>query len=439
MNVIEIIEKLADTSSRNEKEELLNKYDSPLIRKVMKTAYNPLLNFYIRQIPKYDDSNGVISLDEAIDEAVKYIAGRKVTGGAASDYLTNLLEDLTIEDALVLERIIERDMKCGVSASTLNKVFGPGFVTNFKVMKAQPFREDTMAHIKYPAYSQKKADAMRINVFYADGAVTFITANGKPLDLAGSKLEKSILDICTDSIDLMIDGELMAFETDDREMSRQESNGIANKAVKGTISDAEKDLFKLAAWDIVYMSEYNAGKSLLNYEDRLGVLADKLKGSDGSVFVIETTMVHDAEEAKADAHRYIAAGFEGTILKNLDSKWEPKRSKYQVKFKAVYDGEFVIVDVEEGKNKNAGKLGAFVIESKCGKMRCNVGTGFSDHMRELYWTRDMIGKIVTVQYNGIVKAEGSDTHKLYLPVFVEVRIDKDEANSLDELEGVQTV
>ena len=96
-----------------------------------------------------------------------------------------------------------------------------------------------------------------------------------------------------------------------------------------------------------------------------------------------------------------------------------------------------IIAVEEGTGKYAGKLGAVVCRSgsEDGKfLTVSVGSGFNDAHRDNLWSiRDsLIGKIVAVKYNMRIKNKAGE-ESLFLPIFVEVRDDKDVADSLSDI------
>ena len=62
----------------------------------------------------------------------------------------------------------------------------------------------------------------------------------------------------------------------------------------------------------------------------------------------------------------------------------------------------------------------------------NVGSGFTDEQRVLFFTDEMLDKIVAVEYNEkIVDKHGKMS--LFLPVFVSLRFDKNTANNEEEL------
>jgi hypothetical protein len=59
-----------------------------------------------------------------------------------------------------------------------------------------------------------------------------------------------------------------------------------------------------------------------------------------------------------------------------------------------------------------------------------VGSGFNDEDRNSIKAADVIGKIVAVKYNARIKnkSEGA-TESLFLPIFLEIREDKTQADS----------
>ena len=104
--------------------------------------------------------------------------------------------------------------------------------------------------------------------------------------------------------------------------------------------------------------------------------------------------------------------------------WENKRSQNIIKFKAVNDIDAKVVDWIAGTGKYTGLLGALVCKS--GDITFNVGTGFSDAQRKLFTKDYILGKIIACKYNEIITDKRTNAKSLFLPVFDEVRFDKDE-------------
>jgi hypothetical protein len=90
MNVI--FEQLAATSSRLEKEAILKAHtDDELLKKVLKLALDPYIQFYIRRIPVYTRGaiNSTLTMEHALQELEKLFS-RQLTGNAAFQHLQKL-------------------------------------------------------------------------------------------------------------------------------------------------------------------------------------------------------------------------------------------------------------------------------------------------------------------------------------------------------------
>ena len=230
-------------------------------------------------------------------------------------------------------------------------------------------------------------------------------------------------------IDVVFDGELLV-TSDDGILDRQTGNGILNKANKGTISAAEADKVVAHIWDMIPYMYFIDGEYNKPYVDRLTTLG-KITFSE-KIKLVDTQIVVSLVDAQLVFEDYLAKGFEGIILKDGQSIWENKRSKGQIKFKGEEECDLRIVDVEPGTGKYAGMLGAIVCESSDGILRVSVGSGFSDAQRTEYKRDNLLGKIVAVKYNMRIKNKQGE-ESLFLPIFIEIREDKNIADSIEDI------
>lgn len=100
----------------------------------------------------------------------------------------------------------------------------------------------------------------------------------------------------------------------------------------------------------------------------------------------------------------------------------------------VYDVDLLCTDWEPGSKRFEGMLGAIVCQSRDGKVVVKVGTGFTEEQRSTIKKEDIVGKIVTVTYNLRIKDKNRpDVDSLFLPRFVEIREDKDVADSSENI------
>ena len=435
MNINEFLNSLAENASRNFKIDQLNAHsDNETLREVIRLALDPFTQFYQRKIPAYtrDPKFNTMTLGFAMGQLYT-LSSREVTGNAAIEFLKNLLSSLDTDDAKVIERIIAKDLKCGVDVSTANKVWS-GLIPEYPVMLCSPFEQKLVDKIKFPAYAQMKMDGMRFNAIVRDGKCEFRSRNGKEILLLGN-LEQEFISLAG-SIDCVFDGELLVMDDDSCQfMDRQTGNGILNKANKGTISPDDASKVHASVWDLIPYAYFADGYCPNPYATRFALLSALVKEQapkDKKIWAVTSTIVETLEQAQEIFQDYLSSGYEGIILKDGNGVWEDKRAKHQIKFKGELECDLKIVAVEEGTGKAAGMLGAIVCESLDGIVKVNVGSGFTDAQRKSYWSKNLVDKIVAIKYNSRIKNKLGD-ESLFLPVFIELRDDKDVADSSKDI------
>jgi len=432
MNINALFNDLAANPSRNYKLEKLREHQGhETLREVIRLALCPFTQFYQRKIPTYkcDGTNANI---ESILPALYDLSSRQVTGNAAIEYLRMLLSSLNEDDAKVLERIIDKSLDCGVQVSTANDVW-PGLITEYPCMLCSPFEQKLVDKINFPAYAQMKMDGMRFNAIVRDGKCEFRSRNGKEILLLGN-LEQEFIALAG-SIDCVFDGELLVMLDGDHQFAdRQTGNGILNKANKGTISAKEAAMVHATVWDLIPYVQFVDGYCGTPYSKRFSTLeqiVNKQKSLDKKIWTVTSSIVQTLDEAQEIFQSYLAEGYEGIILKDGNGVWENKRAKHQIKFKGELECDLKIVAIEEGTGKYAGMLGAIVCESSDGKIKVNVGSGFNDsHRKNL--GKEILDKIVAIKYNSRIKNKLGE-ESLFLPIFVEIRDDKDIADSSKDI------
>ena len=432
MNINAFLNDLASNASRNYKlEKLRENSDHETLREVIRLALCPFTQFYQRKIPTYN-CDGTNANIESILPALYELTSREVTGNAAIEYLRMLLSSLNEDDAKVLERIISKDLKCGVQVSTANDVW-MGLIKEYPVMLCSPFEQKLVDKISFPAYAQMKMDGMRFNAIVRDGKCEFRSRNGKEILLLGN-LEQEFISLAG-SVDCVFDGELLVmFEGDHQFADRQTGNGILNKANKGTISEEQAAMVHASVWDLIPYAYFADGYCPTPYSKRFSTLQELIirqSPENKKVWLVTSTIVETQEEAQEIFQDYLSSGYEGIILKDGPGVWEDKRAKHQIKFKGELECDLKIVAIEEGTGKYAGMLGAIVCESSDGKIKVNVGSGFNDaHRKNL--GKEILDKIVAIKYNSRIKNKLGE-ESLFLPIFVEIRDDKDIADSSKDI------
>ena len=448
-----ILEKLENTNSQKEKIEIL-KTMNEVQKRWFSLCYNSLITFGVKKIPEYTSESNSLDIVSIMDILEKEFVTREITGNAAIERLRDILSNA--EEPEVVERLIKRDARCSVNSTLLNKVF-PNLIPEIPCMLAQPMNEKTLKNIKFPAFSQLKADGMRCIAFITSNNVRMFSRNGteiicEPLKNTLMTIGQIEENLIPDNVTLMLDGELICYK-DNKLLDRKTSNGICNKVLKGTANENELNLIQMQLWDIVRVDS-NTFNPLedKSYEKRLEDLYSILNtNSCSKLEVIPTEVVNSMEEALEHFQKMLSQGLEGTILKNQDAKWSNTRSKDLVKLKEENTIDLLVVDIEEGSGDFEGGLGAIICETSDKKLRVRVGTGFSFEDRGFVndlsngkkvvkqiksleeVSKNYLGKIVEVKYNQIIKSKGKDEMSLFLPRLVCVRNDKSTANSIEEI------
>jgi hypothetical protein len=422
MSILTILKRLEATSSRLEKEAILEKHESnETLKESFRLALDPTINFYIKNIPDVIERNQKISLDAALAELVTDIASRKVRGSLAKECVSVLLGSLTPSDREVLKLVIGRNLRCGVSDSTVEKIW-PDLVLSYPCQLVSPMSATTK--LKFPMMAQTKMDGMRFNAIVENGAVSYRSRNGKELDLFET-LDEDFLTMA-DGEDLVFDGELLVSGPHGKFLDRKTGNGLLTKFQKGTGTEEVAKRIRAVVWDRIPLVDFRRGSCKMPCYARWTMLNGlKTKG----IRVAQTMMINSINIAQALYQEKLDEGEEGLILKDPEGPWENKRVKHQLKMKAELEADLLCTGTTAGTGKYTGMIGALEVRSADGGVKCAVGTGLSDEERRSD-PSEFIGKVVAVKYNALITDKKTKAKSLFLPVLVEVRLDKDKADTL---------
>ena len=423
---LQILRQLESASGRLEKEAILKAHATDqTLKEVCRLTLDPLVNFYIKKIPEPDASKGVIQppeiirLEHALQDLKSKLCSRLLRGHDARDHVAFLLGCLTEDDREVLRRVLGRNLKCGVSEATVEKIW-PDLKLSYPCMLVSPLTEKTK--VKFPCVVQTKMDGMRFNARVVDGAATFYSRAGKELAFEGLPIEAAFQKLPEG----VYDGELLVANCD-----RKTGNGILTKFQKGTGTPAAGRDIHAKVWDVIPLTDFDKGSCSVGYIERFRILGGALKAARPDTITIVRTWldVSDMEEAQTIYKEQLAHGEEGVILKDPKGPWEDKRVKHQVKMKAELEADLRVTGFLPGTGKFEGKIGSLLVESADGKVKTAVGTGLNDEERSLPFL-EFYNRIVSVKYNAVIDDKKTGQRSLFLPVFVEIRDDKGVADTI---------
>ena len=415
-SILSILNRLEATSSRLEKERILTENKgNQLLKTAFRLALDPNINFYIKAVPQIDGNRvwPMTDLESTFEMLEVGLAGRVIRGTAARDRVAMALGTLETSDGEVVRRVLGRNLRCGVSESTVQKIW-PDLQLTYPCMLVSPMSDSTK--VKFPCIVQTKMDGMRFNAHVLDGKVTFKSRAGKELDFGGLPIEADFQKMPP----AVYDGELLVADCD-----RKTGNGILTKFQKGTGTPAEGQHIRAKVWDVIAHCDFQNGESDIVCVERFTHLSGSLKRvRPATITLVQTWLdVKSLEDAQRIYTEQLAQGEEGIILKDPLGPWEDKRVKHQVKMKAELEADLRVTGIIPGAGKYEGKIGSLMVESKDGVVTTAVGTGLSDEDRSKD-PSEYMGKIVAVKYNALITDKKTKAKSLFLPVFVEVREDK---------------
>jgi len=405
-----IIQKLESDNSRLFKEEVVGNFigDSKFRHGLMK-ALNPLVTFGVKDVPEKKDPTGEgLSWDDFETLALD-LEERKLTGHAARDAILVAMAKATQEEWNDwYRRILIKDLRCGVSEKTVNKV-APGTVPVFGCMLAH----DGAKHPKKitgECIIEYKYDGVRVIAIVQNGVATLYSRNGKLLtnfphiEQALSKPEYN---------DTVFDGEVMSedFQTLMKQVHRKEG--------------AQTQDAYLALFDVLSLEEFQNGEGTQTQLDRKLAL-EQYRDKADCIKVVDYWIVNfdkpEGQELFNDLNKTaLEKGYEGLMIKPSHDIYKCKRSHAWLKIKPFIEVTLEVVSVEEGTGKNEGMLGALVVEgTDDGKFfHLNVGSGLSDEIREQIWANQdaVIGQLVEVRADAVTISQDSDAYSLRFPRF----------------------
>lgn len=418
-----IIKGLETTASRLAKESIIesNKDNSELFEG-FELALSPYITFGVKKVPKHSGPDGQGLPWTAFKKLCDLLSTRQLTGDAARDAIELALTASTQSQWNDwYRRILIKDLRSGVSEKTVNKV-KKGAVPVFECMLAH----DGANHekkINGLRLLEPKLDGVRCLtvVDYESRTVVQYTRNGKVLENFSHISDSLLANIDIIGRSYVIDGEVISNSFQDlmKQVHRKE--------------DVQANDARLAAFDILPLSEFKKGKSAMGQKRRSALLASFKPVFDkcGNITVVDQLEV-DLDsyvgelQFKEFNQKAIDQGYEGIMVKMPDAVYECKRSTSWLKIKPFIETSLSIIAVEEGTGKNVGKLGALVCEGEDdGKfIRVNVGSGFTDEQRDEVWANreSIINQIIEIRADAVTKNQDSDSAwSLRFPRFLRFR------------------
>lgn len=330
----------------DEKIEVMKRY--PHIKEILLYAYDPFRKYYMvdPDIQGHNDqSSGAkgMSVFRLLDD----LADRVITGDAALEAVCDLAIQMNHDSAELLKRIINKDLRAGISVKSINKAF-PGLIPTCHTGEDKPafmllkdFRFDKAV---FPCLAAIKEDGVRGRY-----VGHMLSRQGKPLvglDHITSQLK---------GFPYEVEGEVVVpdMEFDD-----------ASGAIRS------KDETPDAIFRVFDIPDYPGHKL-----QRLGAMVKMFKGMP-SISVIKHHRIADFPTLMNFFDKSVADGEEGIVYYNPFSTYEDERGYNWMRLCPLYTSDCKVVGFYEGKGKLVGMLGGVIVDYEGHEVR--VGGGFKE-------------------------------------------------------------
>ena len=367
------------------------------------------------------------SLKDLIEYLLSNNTGTDQDVYIVQNFINRIQNSQQINEKQIISDIITKDFKCGVTDLT---AYGhiPGLERNWRERKGHSLIDNKTGELKVNKILGKnvtvtlKLDGFRYKVVKQGDDTNIYTSSGK--------LDNTLIEIMEEAKllpDGVYDGEVIAHGEFENSTAR------FNATTKILGKDGEKRGVDFIAFD--YIENIDA---FFNYEEykierwkRFSNLYDILNSLDLTYIQLAPVYYNNVKVTKElidniykTYEKIIAQGEEGLVIDIADASYVRSKGTSMFKMKPEVSGDFKVVDVVEGKGKDAGRLGAFIIEYKDNLV--HVGSGLTDSIREEVWANPdkYIGKLIEVVYFGETKDEKTGLESIRLPRFKRFRHDK---------------
>ena len=391
-------------------------------------AYNPYYVFGVKKVPETD---GLIDKPNPWPKFWAMLEGlrfRSLTGHNAKIAIEFMSEQFdSTEWNGLCRRVIIKDLRCGISEKTLNKVLGN---TEWKIpvftCQLATDSEKHVAKMTGIKRLEQKLDGVRVLAVVTKTAVNLYSRNGKPFDNFPQIVESlediknkfaKLFQVCPHGF--VLDGEIIG----------ESFQALMKQAQRKT--DVQTDGMTYSVFDVIPLADFERGFWNAQQHKRLAILEEyravfemtnSVRIMDGIEVDLATAEGHDI--LRRYAEDAVAAGFEGIMIKDLGAPYECRRSTFWMKWKPTITVDLNIVGFEEGTGRNSGRLGAIICEGDDNgrRINVNVGSGLSDANRDEYWgARDqLLGDVIEVEADAVTQNQDG-TYSLRFPRFVRFR------------------
>lgn len=415
--VIKIFRELQESSGKRLQEVINENKNNSLFRDVLFFLYNPYIitglstkkiNKKVAMQIKYPPAKDIMDVFYYLN---KHNTGTDIDIAYVLEFISNQKD----EDKDIYAQIFTKELKLGITSKTINKVI-PGLIPEFNVMLAEKYwdRMNELEKEKPDIIITQKYDGIRAVAKVRDGNVEIFSRQGKPIE--GLKdIEEELSRLPSG----FYDGELLL------QKDNIPSKDLYRKTVQVVNS---KDKYKFGVvfniFDYINTQDFLKGYWNVQCINRKKIVYEELRRVDSNWLKPVEISYHgkyDKRIVQQELDKQITLEHEGVMVNLANAPYEGKRTKNILKVKAMQDCDLKIIGFEEGTGKNKGTLGAVIVDYKGFEVK--VGSGFTDEDREYFWNnqKELLGRIITVQYFEETTNIKDNSLSLRFPVYLDLR------------------
>lgn len=405
--VAKVIKDIGATSGYNDKLALLKKHaNTPGLKEILKFIYNPYCKTGISdaKLSKADFMRGRGYTKLTWQDAIKYFSTHQTGSDAdiafACNFIDSVRETYGMDAMRLACALVTQNLKIGITATSLNNVYGKDFIPKTGCMLGTPF-DDVPAHkVTWPCIVTEKLDGVRRILVKENGVCRLYSRSGHE--------DNGLVEILAEAKHLpdnfVYDGELLAIGNfKDCIAQRQATNSIANS--KGAKTGLSFNVFDMVPVEDFYNGEckiqaikrkIRLGATLM--DDSIQYLTEDWSKLISAFGIYEDLqfikpvpilgLVSNIQNVEPIVDVIWKRGGEGVMLNTADGPYEIKRSKKLLKIKHVEEFVLPVVDLIEGTGKYEDAMGALVClytASDGSQSYVGVGSGFTDDQRRDIW------------------------------------------------------
>ena len=437
MTILEIFNLLRETPGTLDKKNIIKENNSDLLEQIFKDTYDTSVKYNVKKYEVWDkvaysqDLFGPSLQYYHIDNnycvfhgALEELASRRLTGNAACERIGEVIGYFVPEERWILDGILQRNLKVGVSLDNYNDAVGKMAVQKYEVALADKFfdlkpekQNEVVTSGQYLA--SRKLDGCRCTIHYNPhlNTLDFISRQGKKFWTLDNLIEPVISVLRFVNEPVVLDGEVCIVD----EEGNENFLGLMSEVTRKNHTIARP---KFMWFDILTLEEFEGRKVSPSFSERYSTMLDYFyeSGSPEGIEVLQQyriTSWNDFEDWRSLVEK---KGWEGFMLRK-DVPYKSGRSKDLLKVKKMQDAEYVVEDVvmgkvtyNEGGVKEYDAASSLVITHKGNKVY--VGSGLSKEQR-LRWyehPEEVIGKTITVQYFEETQDKKTGEYSLRFPI-----------------------